>query len=122
MKKQRNRNGRVISLRQLAKEIGVSPSYLSQVKNGKRPASAKVAEVLSNLDLNMLSNVKQSTFDIRGVNYYNFNRMLGNSLAVGQRTLNPSGKVRILLPQPSYLGSDVNSGHQTFHAATSQSA
>jgi transcriptional regulator with XRE-family HTH domain len=30
------------SLRQLAKEVGVSHSYLSQVKNGKRPASAKV--------------------------------------------------------------------------------
>ena len=30
------------SLRQLAKELGVSASYLSQVKNGKRPASQKV--------------------------------------------------------------------------------
>jgi len=30
------------SLRQLAKELGVSHSYLSQVKHGKRPASAKV--------------------------------------------------------------------------------
>jgi len=30
------------SLRQLAKELGVSHSYLSQVKNGKRRASAKV--------------------------------------------------------------------------------
>ena len=36
------------SLRQLAKELGVSASYLSQVRNGKRPASQKV-----------LSNVKQ---------------------------------------------------------------
>lgn len=30
------------SLRQLARELGVSASYLSQVKNGKRPASQKV--------------------------------------------------------------------------------
>ena len=30
------------SLRQLAKELGVSHAYLSQVKHGKRPASAKV--------------------------------------------------------------------------------
>ncbi len=30
------------SMRQLAKELGVSHSYLSQVKHGKRPASAKV--------------------------------------------------------------------------------
>ena len=30
------------SLRQLAKEVGVSHSYLSQVVHGKRPPSAKV--------------------------------------------------------------------------------
>ena len=30
------------SIRQLAKEIGVSARYLSQVKNGKRPPSEKV--------------------------------------------------------------------------------
>ena len=30
------------SLRQLAKELGVSASYLSQVRHGKRPASQKV--------------------------------------------------------------------------------
>ena len=40
------------SQRQLARELGVSPSYLSQVKLGKRPASHKVlsspaSEVLS---------------------------------------------------------------------------
>ena len=33
------------SLRQLAKELGVSVSYLSQVKNGKRPPSAKVLSI-----------------------------------------------------------------------------
>ena len=37
------------SLRQLARELGVSASYLSQVKNGKRPPSEKV-----------LSSVKQN--------------------------------------------------------------
>ncbi len=30
------------SLRQLAKEMGVSASYLSQVKNGKRPPSERL--------------------------------------------------------------------------------
>ena len=35
------------SLRQLAKELGVSPSYLSQVKNGKRPPSARLLGILS---------------------------------------------------------------------------
>ena len=34
------------SLRQLAKELGVSHSYLSQVKNGKRPASQKVVSIM----------------------------------------------------------------------------
>jgi len=31
-----------VSLRQLAKQLGVSASYLSQVKNGKRPPSQKL--------------------------------------------------------------------------------
>ena len=34
------------SLRQLAKELGVSHSYLSQVRHGKRPASAKVVSTM----------------------------------------------------------------------------
>ena len=34
------------SLRQIAKELGVSHSYLSQVLHGKRPASEKVQEAL----------------------------------------------------------------------------
>jgi transcriptional regulator with XRE-family HTH domain len=41
------------SLRQLAKELGVSASYLSQVKNGKRPASQKL---LSNPSFKVLRN------------------------------------------------------------------
>ncbi len=37
------------SLRAIAKELGVSHSYLSQVINGKRPASKKVAyQLLTN--------------------------------------------------------------------------
>ena len=35
-----------ISLRAIAKECGVSHSYLSQVLNGKRPASKKIAHKL----------------------------------------------------------------------------
>ncbi len=34
------------SLRQLARDLGVSHSYLSQVINGKRPASKKIAFTL----------------------------------------------------------------------------
>jgi transcriptional regulator with XRE-family HTH domain len=35
------------SLRQLAKELGVSHSYLSQVEHGRRPASAKVVSKIA---------------------------------------------------------------------------
>jgi transcriptional regulator with XRE-family HTH domain len=45
------------SLRQLAKQLGVSTSYLSQVKNGKRPPSEKV---LSNADIRRMLTVKQN--------------------------------------------------------------
>lgn len=47
------------SLRQLARELGVSASYLSQVKNGKRPANQKV-----------LSSFKQNV-DARTTTRYN---------------------------------------------------
>ena len=64
-KKTENKEGRHIremkrkekSLRQIAKELGVSPSYLSQVRHGKRPASHKV---LSSRNTKMLSNLKES--------------------------------------------------------------
>ena len=39
------------SLRQLAKELGVSASYLSQVRHGKRPASDKLINVFRNLSV-----------------------------------------------------------------------
>ena len=52
------------SLRQLAKELGVSHSYLSQVRNGKRPASAKVVS-------KMVSNGKQNIVDTYIINSYN---------------------------------------------------
>ena len=45
------------SLRQLAKELGVSASYLSQINHGKRRASHKV---LSNPEFEVLSSVKQT--------------------------------------------------------------
>ena len=44
------------SLRQQAKELGVSHSYLSQVKHGKRPASEKVVS-------KMVSNSKYMNVD-----------------------------------------------------------
>jgi transcriptional regulator with XRE-family HTH domain len=44
------------SLRQIARELGVSASYLSQIRHGQRHASKKV---LSRLDVKMLSSVNQ---------------------------------------------------------------
>ena len=41
------------------------------------------------------------TFDRNGLSGYN-QCALGNRLAVGLRTLDPCGKVRILLPQPNF--------------------
>ena len=42
------------SLRQMAREMGVSHSYLSQIINGKRPASKKVvSKMVSNYDADM---------------------------------------------------------------------
>ena len=40
--------------RQLAEELGVSPSYLSQVRHGKRPISAEVLGVASSKKLSKL--------------------------------------------------------------------
>ena len=52
------------SLRQLARELGVSHSYLSQIKNGKRPPSQKVVSKFG-------WNGKQSEFDTPTSNSYN---------------------------------------------------
>jgi transcriptional regulator with XRE-family HTH domain len=48
------------SLRSLAKELGVSASYLSQVKNGVRPASGKLLNNSSFEMLNTLLNTKKN--------------------------------------------------------------
>ena len=39
------------SKRQLAEELGVSASYLSQVRHGKRPASDRLINALKNLSV-----------------------------------------------------------------------
>ena len=49
------------SLRQLAKEMGVSHSYLSQVRHGKRPPSEKV---VSKMVSSMVSSGKQTSDDL----------------------------------------------------------
>ncbi len=51
------------SLRQIAKELGVSASYLSQVNRGKRPPSQKV---LSRIEHKVLSNPTLENTSPRG--------------------------------------------------------
>ena len=84
------------SLRQLARELGISQSYLSQIKNGTRPASHKVISKLRALTRqNSFKRISKndehnlhSKFVSGTLPCYNPDA-LGISLAVGQRTLDP---------------------------------
>ena len=49
------------SLRQLAKEAGVSASYLSQVMHGKKKPSSRVVEVLTKINQSVYLKVNQNT-------------------------------------------------------------
>ena len=73
------------SLRQLAKELGVSHSYLSQVRHGKRPPSAKV---VSKVVSKMVSNVKQDGVALDMAECYNPDR-LPSCVVVARGTLDP---------------------------------
>ncbi len=75
------------SLRQLARELGVSPSYLSQVKSGVRPASQRL--------LNMLSSVNHNNDNL----WYNPDTM-PSCVVVARGTLDPLALVRIQARQP----------------------
>ena len=90
------------SLRQIAKELGVSASYLSQIRHGKRPASEKMLNILLfKQDESVKQNVKRDKVIKNCYNsIVNQESSLGISLAVGQRTLDPLAQVRILDPQP----------------------
>jgi len=46
------------SLRQLARELGVSVSYLSQIKNGRRPASQKVLSIIKQNEVHFLNPIQ----------------------------------------------------------------
>ena len=58
------------SLRALAKELGVSASYLSQVKHGKRPASQKLLNMLSSSEAGTgtvtIQGIKQTVYHTTG--------------------------------------------------------
>ena len=74
-----------VSSRQLAKQLGVSASYISQVKNGKRPPSQKL---LSNSDVIKLLNVKHDVDADTSKSYNLFLRQ--RSSGVEQRFRKPS--------------------------------
>ena len=73
------------SLRQLAKELGVSHSYLSQVKHGKRQPSAKV---VSKVVSNGKHSGKQPRIASDTAECYNSGR-LPSCVAVARGTLDP---------------------------------
>jgi transcriptional regulator with XRE-family HTH domain len=92
-------------LRQVAKELGVSASYLSQIRHGKRPASENLLNSLLSKDVQAVQDsVKHDKVAKECYNAINpivsHNETLGHRLAVGQRTLDPLAEVRILVPQP----------------------
>ena len=76
------------SLRQLAKQLGVSSSYLSQVNTGKRPPSARL---LSNPDVRRMLSAKQNAkrkVDVDKSKSYN-SRACQRSSGVEQRFRKP---------------------------------
>jgi hypothetical protein len=76
------------SLRELAEQLGVSTSYLSQVRNGKRPPSQKL---LSNADIRCMLTVKQNAeheIDVKTSKSYNMTAWQRSS-GVEQRTHKP---------------------------------
>jgi transcriptional regulator with XRE-family HTH domain len=89
------------SLRQVAKELGVSASYLSQIRHGKRPASENLLNTLLFTDVqDVQESVKHDNSLKTCYNpIANQTQTLGHRLAVGQRTLDPLAEVRILVPQ-----------------------
>ncbi len=76
------------SLRQLAKELGVSASYLSQVNHGKKRLSNKIARALTNVNQSV-NQFPQNTNQIP-----QFVAKSGSIPLAGRRTSNPLGGVR----------------------------
>ncbi len=74
------------SLRHLARELGVSASYLSQVKNGKKKLNKDLATKLDNKVLTNLVNTHN--VDFRASTVYNYSCAEVAQL-VEQRTENP---------------------------------
>ena len=67
------------SLRQQAKELGVSHSYLSQVLHGKRPPSDRVAQALNGKQ--MVSNIEAN----KGLKIRFLQGSVGSSPSLGSK-------------------------------------
>ncbi len=85
------------SLRQLAKELGVSPSYLSQIKHGRRPASPKVLSKVLSISANerlsepFFPAIIQAAFE---------HKALPSGVVAAQGNLDPLVQVQFLARQP----------------------
>ena len=88
------------SLRAIAKELGVSPAYLCQIKSGKKKPSAKVLT-------KMLTSVNQYEFDIRA--YFSYNSIVTGESSSGRTAdsgsvsegSNPSSPARVAVAHSS---------------------
>ena len=49
-----------MKLKEIARQVGVSPAYLSQVRHGVRPPSEEIKQKLSNLGIEIKQIIKQS--------------------------------------------------------------
>ena len=86
------------SLRQLARELDVSHSYLSQVLNGKRPASEKIAYRLS----------KEGLLGVNGKQVVSKSNLLEKTLRIpyNEPTSGCNSAVECLLPKQDVAGSN----------------
>ena len=89
------------SLRQLAQELGVSPSYLSRIKHGRRPASPKVLSISANERLSepFFPAIIQAAFE---------HKALPSGVVAAQGNLDPLVQVQFLARQPSCEGAKRN--------------
>ena len=89
------------SLRQLAREMNVSHSYLSQVLHGKRPASEKIAYMLSKEGLLSLSGKQM-------VSKYGNQNLLEKTAKItyNESTCGCNSAEECLLPKQDVVGSN----------------
>ena len=91
----------ITKLKDIARTVGVSPAYLSQIRHGVRPASEEIKQKLSNLGIEIkqikrlptLPTRHDSTLDVNSVTTYNYSQVGANKSRWASRTSNPSGGI-----------------------------